>query len=174
MKTRFWFIAAMVGAATAMRLFPHPPNFTPIAAIALFGGAHFERRSAAFGVPLIAMLASDAIFQLAFGWGFHSLLPVVYLSFAAIVAMGIWLKSRRDAVSITAAVILAPTLFFLTTNFAVWAMGSMYPHTTSGLLACYLAAIPFYGWSLAGCIAYSAVLFGGFAFAEEQFRELAS
>ena len=174
MKTRFWFMAVMVVLAAALRLFPHPPNFTPVAAIALFGGAHFDRRRWAFGVPLLAMLLSDVALEIMFGWGVHSLLPVVYLSFAAIVAVGVLLRDRRDVLSVSLAVVVAPTLFFITTNFAVWYMGSLYPHTLSGLVACYTAAIPFYAWSLAGCAFYTAVLFGGFAVAQRQLPVLAS
>lgn len=163
----------MVVAAAALRVLPHPPNFTPVAAIALFGGAQFDRKLWAFGVPLAAMLVSDLVLELLFGWGIHTLMPVVYLSFCAIVALGWSLRGRLSVASVGTAAVVGPTLFFVTTNFAVWAMGSFYPHTTAGLLACYTAALPFYGWSLVSCVGFSALLFGGVALAERRYPALA-
>lgn len=170
MAIRFWFLAAIVLAAAAMRVLPHPPNMTPVAAMAIFGGAQLTRRWHAFAVPLAAMLLSDAILEAMFGWGFHPLLPVVYLTFAAIVAMGIWLRPRRrQPLAIAGTLVAASTLFFVTTNLAVWAMGSGYPHTAAGLLACFTAALPFYQWTLVGDLFYCAALFGGFTAAELRF-----
>jgi len=167
MKIRSWWLVAMIVAAASMRIVPHPPNVTPIAAIALFGGAHFDRRWHAFAVTLGAMLLSDAALELMFGWGFHALLPVVYLTFAAVVGLGVWLRpGRRRALPVAGAAVAASTLFFLITNFAVGALGTGYPPTAAGLSACYVAALPFYGWTLAGDLMFTAALFGGFALAE--------
>ncbi|HUH04559.1 MAG TPA: DUF6580 family putative transport protein [Kofleriaceae bacterium] len=174
MSTRFWFLAVMIIAAAAMRILPHPPNMTPVAAMAIFGGAHFTRRWQSFAVPLGAMVLSDAILELMFGWGFHPLLPVVYLTIAAIVGLGVWLRPRRrQPLAIAGTALAASTIFFVTTNFAVWAMGSGYPHTAAGLLACYTAAIPFYQWTMIGDLFYAAVLFGALAAAELRFPALA-
>lgn len=174
MSTRFWFLVVMIMAAAAMRILPHPPNMTPVAAMAIFGGAHFTRRWHSFAVPLGAMLLSDTILELMFGWGFHPLLPVVYLTIAAIVSLGVWLRPRRrQPLAIAGTALAAATLFFVTTNFAVWAMGSGYPHTPTGLWACYTAAIPFYQWTMIGDLFYAAVLFGALAAAESRFPALA-
>jgi hypothetical protein len=151
----------MILAAAASRLLPHPPNFAPIAAMALFGGACFADRRAAFLVPLAAMFLSD----LALGW--HRTLPVVYGSFVVIVCLGGWLRERRTAVPIAAAALTASVLFFVLTNFGVWALGSLYPHTREGLLACYVAAIPFFHNTVLGDALYATVLFGGLALAEK-------
>src|SRR5713101_898164 len=94
-RSRFWLMAGLVFGAAALRLLPHPPNFAPIAAIALFGGAHFERKRWAFAVPLAAMLASDTVLEALYGWGFTSGMPVVYGSFALIVGVGMLLRGRR-------------------------------------------------------------------------------
>lgn len=172
MSARFWSLTALVVAAMATRLIPHPANFTAVTAVALFAGAHFERRWAVV-VPLAAMLASDALFELRFGWGFHALMPVVYASFAAVVWLGRLLRRRRRLLPVAAAAVAGPTLFFVTTNFAVWALGAGYPHTAAGLIACYVAAIPFFGASVAGCVFYAGLLFGGFALAERRLPALA-
>jgi len=156
----------MVGAAAAYRVLPHPPNFTPVAAMALFAGAKLQRKLWAFAIPLLAMLLSDLALQAMFGWGVHELMPVVYMSFVAVVALGWSLRGRLSAVTIGTAAVLASTLFFVTTNFAVWAMSTMYPHTAAGLSACYVAALPFYAWSLLSCVTFSALLFSGAALLE--------
>ena len=171
---RFWLMATMVLGAAAMRILPHPPNFAPIAAMALFSGACFDRKLWAFLVPLTAMLFSDAILELQFGWGFHSQMPVVYLTFAMVVGMGLWLRTRRRMVPVIGMTLAASTLFFVTTNFSVWAMGSMYSHTPGGLAACFAAAIPFFGSTVAGDLFYVSVLFGALALAERRFPIFAS
>jgi hypothetical protein len=160
-KTRLLVIGGMILAAAASRLIPHPPNFSPITAIALLGGACFVEKRWAFVVPLAALLVSDVLL------GFYRLMPVVYGSFALIVCLGFWLRSRRTAVPIALAALAGSLLFFIVTNFGVWALGTLYPKTTDGLLACYVAAVPFFQNTLLGDAAYTAVLFGGLALAEK-------
>src|SRR5678816_3876707 len=83
MKPRTVLLVALILGAAALRLVPHPSNFTPIGALALFAGAQFDdKRWAAFIIPLAAMLLSDIVI------GVHSGMPVIYLAFAAIVCMG--------------------------------------------------------------------------------------
>jgi hypothetical protein len=160
-KTRFLIIGGMIVAAAASRLVPHPPNFSPIAAMALLGGACFVEKRWAFVLPLAALVFSDALL------GFHRLVPLVYGCFALSVCLGFWLRSRRTAVSIAGAALAASLLFFTVTNFGVWLFGDMYPKTTEGLVACYLAAIPFFGNTLLGDAAYTLLLFGGSALTEK-------
>jgi len=166
MNTRLSLILLLVASAALMRLVPHPPNFTPVAALALFAGAHLTRRLWAFVVPLAAMALSDVALQVLYGFGWHSTLWAVYLSFAAVVAIGLGLQSRRRPGPVAAAAVASSLLFFVVTNFAVWADGLLYPRTAEGLVTCYVAAIPFYGWTLAGDLFYTAVLFGLFAVME--------
>jgi len=173
LRARFWLMASLVVGVAIMRIIPHPPNFAPVAAMALFGGAHFDRRGWAFVVPLAAMLLGDAVLELLFGWGFHALMPVVYVSFAAIVSLGFLLRRRRRFVPVAAVALAGSTLFFLTTNFGVWAQGSLYPRAAAGLAACYAAAVPFFGATVAGDLFYTALLFGAFALAERRFATLA-
>ena len=119
-RSRFWLMAGLVFGAAALRLLPHPPNFTPVAAIALFGGAHFSRKFWAFAVPLAAMLVSDAVMEVTTGHGFTSGMPVIYATFAAIVGMGILIRNRRtQLLPVAGAAVASAVLFYLTTNFAV-------------------------------------------------------
>jgi hypothetical protein len=165
-RTRFVVLAGFVLAAAASRLLPHPPNLTPVAAMALFGGAHFPDKRAAFFVTLAAMFLSDLVI------GLHRGIPVVYGCFALIVCIGLFLRTRKRTLPIAAAALSSSILFFLLTNFAVWARGVIYPKTFAGLAACYVAAIPFFRNTLIGDLAYTAILFGGFALLERRYRAI--
>lgn len=155
--------AVMILLAAAVRIAPHPWNFTPIGAMALFSGAMFRDRRIAFIFPIAALFAGDLFV------GLHRLIPVVYVSFLLNVLIGAWLANRRGILRIGAAVFLGALQFFLITNFAIWKVFDTYPHTAAGLLACYLAGLPFFGNTLAGDAVYTALLFGVFALAEKLF-----
>lgn len=161
MKTRFLTITGMILLAAVSRLLPHPYNFAPITAIALFGGAQFSKKLYAFLVPLTAMLLSDAII------GFHSTMPIVYGSFAVTVLMGLWVKQNKSVTRVAVASFASSLLFFITTNFGTWAFQSLYPKTVAGLGACYVAAIPFFQQTIQGDALYTVALFGGLALAEK-------
>lgn len=176
---RFYTLLSITLAAALARLLPHWPNFTPIGALALFGGAYFMRRGAAFAVPLAAMLISDIVLGITrYGTVMWHSQPVVYGSFVAVVFIGMLLRNRRTlfsvggAFSVAGASVAASVLFFLTTNFAVWYGGEMYPDTAGGLVACYVAGIPFFWNTLAGDLFYSAVLFGSFELAQRRWPAL--
>jgi hypothetical protein len=174
-RLRFLFLVGMILAAAASRLIPHPPNFAPIGAMALFGGACFADKRQAFLVPLAAMFVSDLAIGLLSGdlsLGLHGLIPVVYGSFVLIVCLGFLLRGRRKVVPIAGAALASSVLFFVLTNFGVWALGSFYPKTWEGLVACYVAAIPFFHNTLLGDAVYATVLFGGLALAEKSFPAL--
>ena len=160
MKTRYLALAAFILLAAATRMVPHPSNFAPITAIALFGGVQFRGKAEAFLVPLAAMFLSDLVL------GFHSQMAGVYLSFALIVLIGRWVRGRKTASGIAGGALAGSVLFFLLTNFGVWVSDGMYPKTAQGLLQCYVAAIPFFENSLLGDAFFSLTLFGGFALAE--------
>lgn len=168
LSPRFLALTGFVFVGVLARLMPHPPNFTPIAATALFGGAYFASRKAAFMVPLIAMYLSDlflGFFVYDFGW-FNGQMPFVYVSFAVTVLLGMVIRHRCSPLRVGAAALAGSILFFILTNFGVWAVGTFYPKTVGGLVACYVAAIPFFRNTLAGDFAFTALLFGGFALAE--------
>lgn len=156
---RFYVLVGIVLLAAGMRIIPHPPNITPIAAIAIFGGAYFVNTVAAFGVPLAAMVLSDL-----FLGGFDATTPFIYASFAASVGLGLWIRQRQSWSRIVAATLVSSTLFFVVSNFGVWLVGGLYSRTAEGIVACYVAAIPFFRQTLLGDLFYAAALFGGFAF----------
>ena len=162
MKPRMALLVGMIFIGAVLRLLPHPSNFEPIGALALFAGAHFGRKSWAFIIPLAALLLSDAVI------GFHSQMPVIYGAFALIVCMGFTLRHRRTIVPVMGMAFAASVLFFVVSNLGVWALDSMYPKTFAGLVTCYVAAIPFFGNTLASSLFYTAVLFGSFALAERK------
>src|SRR5258708_30613914 len=133
-KHRLTVLIGVVLAAAMSRLIPHPPNFTPVAALALFGGANFADKRTAFLVPLAALLLSDLFL------GFSGLTLVVYGSFALIVCLGFWLRRRCIVGPITAATLSGAVVFFILTNLGVWALSSLHPRTCNGPAVCYIAA----------------------------------
>jgi len=153
-------IFAMMVLAAALRLAPHPWNFAPVGAIALFSGAMVRDRRLAFFFPLVVMFATDAII------GFNKLSPLVYTSFLFSVLIGRFLKEKRTLLRISGGTFLGALQFFLITNFGVWAFLDSYPRTSAGLAACYLAGVPLFWNTLAGDAVYTTLLFGAFFLAE--------
>jgi len=150
-----------IAVAAALRLVPHPPNFTPIGAMALFSGAYLGRRGAiAFAAPLGALFLSDLVL------GFYHGMSTVYFSVALIVVIG-WLSLQRVSVlRVGTAAVTSSVLFFAITNFGMWLFSGFYPRSLAGLEACYAAAVPFFQNTIAGDLFYAALLFGGFRIAE--------
>ncbi len=119
------------------RLIPHPPNFSPVAAIALFGGLNFSDKRIAFSIPLIILFLSDLIL------GISMINLFVYTGFLTIVFLGTKIKTIKFG-----NIILSSFIFFLISNFGAWIIG--YPKNIEGLILCYTMAIPFFGYSIAG------------------------
>jgi hypothetical protein len=163
---RLLAIVSMIAVAVASRLVPHPWNLTSVAAVGLFAGAYLDDRRLAFLVPLAALFLSDLVL------GFYQGMPVVYLSFALVVGLGLWLRTRRRPLMIAGATLAGSVLFFGLTNLGVWAFGALYPHTGAGLAACFIAALPFFRGTLEGDALYSLILFGGFALLESRIAAL--
>lgn len=154
---RTTLVLALIALAAALRIAPHPWNFTPVGAMALFSGAVIRNRYIAMAFPLLAMFAGDVLV------GFHKLMPVVYASFLLSVAIGSLLREKRSIVRIAGATFLGALQFFLVTNLAVWAFLGSYPYTPAGLFACYVAGLPLFGNTLAGDALYATLLFGTLA-----------
>lgn len=161
-RTSTLFVLILTAAAS--RVLPHPDNVAPIAAMALFAGAKFERKSLAFALPLLAMILSDIIL------GHPS--KLAYLSFIIIVFIGFQLREKSGAGRVLAASLTSSVLFFLITNCVFLSSGHMYPHTLEGQLLSYEMGIPFFRNTLLGDLFYSATLFGGFALLEQRFQRL--
>jgi hypothetical protein len=156
---------AIIAIAAALRVAPHPWNFTPVGAMALFSGAILKDRRLAFVVPIVALFVGDVFI----GLYSYKLMLIVYLSFLVSVVIGFWLRDRRTIARISAATLLGAIQFFLVTNFAVWATGLSYQRNVAGLVMCYVAGIPFFWNTLAGDALYAVLFFGTFALAERLF-----
>jgi hypothetical protein len=170
--SRFAVVVSIILAGALFRFIPHWPNFTPVAAMALFGGAYLGRKYMAFLIPFAAMFLSDLFL------GFHPYMGAVYLAFGLTVAIGMILRSRMTAGNVALGSILSSTLFYLITNFAAWLASPIYPDTFSGLIQSYIAGLAFFnngalGLSfflneLAGTLFYSGIFFGVYYFARKR------
>ncbi len=156
LRTRLSLIVSVILIGSLMRLLPHWPNFTPVAAIALFAGASIDRKWLAFVIPVITMLLSDLIL------GFHSYIWAVYAGLMFTVLLGFLIRRNNKPVNILGASLLSSTVFYLLTNFAVWIGSPFYSQDITGLAASYAAGIPFFFNGLAGDVFYNVVFFGGY------------
>ncbi len=151
--------------AVIARLVPHPWNLTPVGAFGLFAGTKMSMRQA-WMVPIIALLVADLI------TGFYdfTVMVGVYIGFFVTPFIGRFvIRDDESPVQILGAVGVNALVFFLVSNFAVWGAG-YYPPTYEGLVACYVAGLPFLAVSAMGDSFYSALLFGG----QAAFRRLYS
>ena len=168
LNSRVIALLTMIVAAAATRFLPPVLgvwNFTGVGAICLFGGAYFRRGWMALLVPLAALLFSDLLLAM-FLYGFVGF-PVIwmnYVLFGLTAVLGRLLKGRVTFGRVTVTAIAATAMFFLISNFHVWLTGhdANYPFTPAGLLACYVAALPFAQSMLLGNLFYCGVLFGGY------------
>lgn len=172
LQIRLTTLTAIVLAIALSRIVPHWPNFTPVAALALFGAATFERKWLGLAIPVAAMLLSDLLI------GFHANMGAVYVSFFLTWLLGLWTLSRPTTGRIAGASVASSVLFFLITNFAVWYGSSFYPQKLAGLLSCYAAGLAFYNGTsfflngLLGDLFFSAMLFGGYYLLQQRFMAL--
>ncbi len=132
------------------RFMPHAANFSPVLAIALFGGVYL-RRSQALWVPLLLMVISDIFI------GLHSTIPFTWGSVLLASCIGLWVRREPAPGRILVGSVVSAVLFFFITNFGAWL--AFYPMTREGLAACYTLAIPFFRMTLMSTLVYSAVLF---------------
>jgi len=166
--TKYAAAVLLIAVAAFSRMLPHPSNFTPLAAIALFGGVYLDKRFA-FVVPILAMLASD------FFIGFYGGMYWVYGSFVLIGLIGLWLKNHKTPMMVLGGTLASSILFFVVTNFGVWMTpGSIYAHTSAGLVECYVSAIPFFRNTLGGDLLFVAVMFGLYEFAMMMLKKAVS
>ena len=179
LNLRFGLITLMIALAALSRLLPHPPNFTPIGGMALFGAACYTKRRWAFIIPIAAMWLSDLVLNNVvyaqyydhFVW-LHRGALFTYGAFALIAVLGMLALKKVRVTRWAASTLGASYLFFLVSNFGVWCSGAMYPKTFGGLVACYTAGIPFLQNTIAGDVIYSGILFGVFALCAKRFPRL--
>ncbi len=160
---------ALIVLILAGRYLPHAANFTPAAAAGLFAGYWFRNRLVAVAVPILGMLLSDLLLDMPYHLG---TMAVVYAAIAlpALLAGG-WLRkpaSNRwfQASKVLVGAASGSVLFFVSTNFAVWAFDGMYAHNWTGFAACFAAAVPFFKWTLAGDLSFAVAIFGSVALAQ--------
>lgn len=158
-KNKFLVALGLIVIATLGRLIPHPWNMTPVAAAAIFAGVKLGKRYALI-VPLAAMLIGDLVL------GFYNwrMLVVVYLSMLFIGVLSYVTRTESGAKMFLARPVAASVFFFLTTNAAVCFFGTMYPHSVAGLMASYVAGLPFFGRDLLGNLLYTALIFGAYEY----------
>ncbi len=148
----------LIGLDVVARLMPHAPNFTPFAASALFAAAVFRTRMLSLAVPLLALTLSDSIL----GFDEWRVMSVVYAATALPALMILSLRRVPSPVALLAIAASSSVVFFISTNFAVWAFGTIYPHDFAGLATCYVAALPFFQNTLSGDLFWTFLLFGGY------------
>ena len=152
----FGLIAGLVGLDVATRILPHAPNLTAVAASALFAAVALRRRWLAPLVPLAAMAVSDVAL------GFYAL-PVTLAVYAGMMLPALLgLAVKRPGFALLPASLAGSLGFFALSNAAVWASGGMYAADLSGLVKCYVAALPFLQNTLTGDLGWGAALFGGY------------
>lgn len=179
LKPNLLTLAALILLAAASRLVPHLWNLTAVGAVCLFGGAYFQRRWLAFVVPLAALAISDVLLQMFVYPSYVSPDYSKYVCFAAVVPLGFLLRGRTRLLPVAGAAVSTAALYFLLSNFCVWAIGDgsghlMYPHTPAGLVACYIAALPFSMNDACGTLLFSGLLFTGMEFFKSRSRTLAT
>tara|TARA_B100001109_G_scaffold64285_1_gene52606 strand:+ start:91 stop:642 length:552 start_codon:yes stop_codon:yes gene_type:complete len=171
-------IILLILFASFSRIIPHMPNFTPIGAIALFGGAYLKNKYHAFLIPIASLWLSDLIlnnfiftFYSDFTWFYPGFLWQ-YISFTLIIVLGYFFLKKINFKNVFITATSSSILFFIITNFGVWISGSMYTLDFQGLITCYVMALPFFKGTLLGFMCYSAFLFGIIEFSKHKFEML--
>lgn len=174
LSPRAFTLAAMILVALLTRIMPHPPNFTAIGAMCLFGAAYFQNRGVALAAPLAALLLGDLILASSrYDFSSFPWLWMSYVLFGMIALVGMSLRGRVTAVRVTFTVIGVNVLYFLLSNGEAWLSGHAgQPLTPAGLMASYAAGIPFARNMILGDLFYSAILFGGYELISSQWTVL--
>lgn len=176
---RFAAVTLLIVLAAASRLIPHPFNFAPMGAMALFGAAHFQRKWMAFAIPFAAHWLSDL-------WFMHVVYPQhyagatlfapesgwIYGTYALIALLGLFTLRRVTIPRVIGSALGASAIFFLVTNFVCWPGNAAYAQDLGGLMACYAAGLPFLKGTVLGDLFYSGVLFGAYAWAQRSIPAL--
>lgn len=176
---RFSILTALILLAAFSRIIPHPTNFSPLGAIALFGAAHFSKKWQMLLIPIGATWLSDLFinnviykaYYPEFTW-FYEGFYWPYLSYLLIAIFALLLFKRISKERVLIGAIGSSVIFFAVSNIGCWIGSSDYSQNFMGLMNCYAAGIPFAQGTLFGDLFYSSILFGGFAFAQTKFPVL--
>ena len=142
---------ALLIIGVSARFLPHVPNFSPVIAIALFGGVYL-RRSQALWLPLVLMMVTDLVL------GLHATVPFTWACVFAAGVIGLWARKNPSVSRVVGGAVASAVLFFVVTNFGSWL--AFYPLTREGFLSCYTLAIPFFRMTLLSTLVYAMALFG--------------
>jgi len=171
-------IISLILFASFTRIIPHMPNFTPIGAMALFGGAYLKNKYHALIIPIASLWISDLIinnfifsFYSDFSWFYPGFLWQ-YASFILIIIVGYFFLKKLNFKNVFISTIFSSVLFFIITNLGVWLSGTMYSLDLQGLITCYFMALPFFKGTVLGFICYSTFLFGTLELSKYKFQTL--
>ena len=173
-------LSIIILLAAFTRIMPHPPNFSPMAAIGLFGAAHFAKKWQAFFNPLIGIWISDLVINnyvyssssSNFVW-FYSGFYWQYISYILIIFAGLFIFNRGiSQTKMFGGMISSSGIFFLVSNFGVWAGGTMYPKNFGGLITCYAAGVPFIHNTIISDVLFTTVLFGTYYLLQVEYSSL--
>ncbi len=168
-KSSLGIICLFIFVAALSRILPHPPNFTAVGAMALFGAYYFKNKAWSFAIPILALWFSDIILNnIVYSQAgdtftlFNAGMIWVYGAFIAMILFGIFFLKKVNLSRLLISGVSVGIIFFLISNFGVWATSSMYPKTGAGLIACYTAGLAFLRNSLIGNIFYVTLFFGAY------------
>ena len=149
--TTFLYISGVLALG---RLIPHPPNFTPILAAAIFAPYMVNDKWLAMAVPLVAMFIADIVI------GFHPFMLWVYGTIGLSTLISYWsMRFGRKYIQLGGMAFVSSILFFIITNFGIWSLGSHgYNHNLQGFLLCYNLALPFFAYSLISTFIFSGII----------------
>lgn len=167
-KSSIWYLVILIIAAALYRVSPlREYGFAPHIAMALFGGAVVKDRKWAFALPLFSMFVSDVLYEVLYINGLSTIKGLYsgqwlnYLVLASVVIIGFFMK-RITVVNVLLYSLIAPTWFFLLSNFTVWLGASTIPQTWEGLMQTYVLGVPFYRASIYGTLIFSTIFFGAY------------
>ena len=179
---RFVIVLGIIVLAAISRFLPHPPNFTPLGGMALFGAAYFTKKYWAYLAPFAALWVSDLILNNVVYAQYHegfTILPSyaiwTYVAFGAMILMGSKVIKKINIPTVAGASIAASLLFFLITNFGAWFADpfNMFADDLSGLVAAFAAGLPFLLNTMAGDLVYAGLLFGSFEMMKSVYPQMA-
>lgn len=163
MQSKLITALVLIAGAAVMRLVPHIPNFTPLAAIALLGGSRISQKSLAYLIPVAALFLSDAIL----GFYGRDMVPV-YASFLFTVFLGTRIQASTTWTNTMGMSLVSSIVFFAITNLVFLNAHSLYPYNVNGMIQSYIAGIPFFGYSVLGDLFYNSIFYFGFEWIQKR------
>ena len=169
MKKKLFLIVLFIAIIFFGRVLPHPYNFTPLIAVTLLSSYALSNKLLVSSIPIFGFWLSDLFMNNIIYAGDYKDFTIfnsgMIWTYGAIVLVALLGNSFLDKISsgkVALASLSGSTIFYLISNFGVWAFSPMYAKTLVGLIQCYSLALPFYGTSLIGDLIYCGILFGSY------------